>query len=165
MDIEIQPVPLEDKSILQNLMELYQHDFSEYDGADVDEHGCFGYLYLDHYWTEHGRYPFLIRFQGHLAGFVLVRRISPPDADPMHSIAEFFIMRKYRRRGIGRIVAHQVFDMFPGTWSVAQEEENLPAQRFWRSIIAEYTNGDYSEVTLPPDEWKGPVQRFKSRCE
>jgi len=54
-------------------MELCQHDYSEYDGADVNEHGLFEYRYIDHYWTDSGRHPFVVRVSGRLAGFVLVR--------------------------------------------------------------------------------------------
>ena len=50
--IEAQPA---DKSVLRNLMELYWHDFSEIDGADVNEHGLYEYNRLDSYWTEADR--------------------------------------------------------------------------------------------------------------
>jgi predicted acetyltransferase len=161
MKVELQRVSLEHKHVLRNLIELYLHDFSEYDGADVDEQGLFGYEYLDRYWLESERHPFLIRVNGKPAGFVLVRKIQ---AEPVtHSIAEFFVMRKYRRHGIGRQAASSIFDMFPGQWSVSQEAGNLPAQVFWRRVIAEYTHGTYSEEHLNTEEWHGPRQGFQSR--
>ncbi len=40
-----------DKPVVRNLLELYQHDFSEFDDRDVDAHGLYGYPYLDHYWV------------------------------------------------------------------------------------------------------------------
>ena len=120
---------------MRNLMELCQHDYSEYDCADVDEHGLFGYKYLDHYWMEAGRHAFLVRVAGKLAGFVLVRRVDSGDKPAIHTIAELFVMRKYRRQGIGRQVAWQMLDLFPGQWSIAQEEGNRPAQSFWRRVI------------------------------
>ena len=89
---------IEEKPILRNLMELCQHDSSEFNGEDVGEHGLFTYRYLDHYWTEPGRFPFIVRVSGKLAGFAFVRAIG----ENKHSIAEFFIMRKYRRRGAGQ---------------------------------------------------------------
>ena len=165
MKIEIQSAQLEDKSILRNLMELCQHDYSEFDGADVDSHGLFGYKYLDNYWTESGRYPFLIRENGKLLGLVLVRRIASSDNAVAHSIAEFFILRKYRRQGIGRTVAHRIFDMFPGDWSVAQEEGNHPAQAFWRRVVSEYTQGDFQALHSNNEEWKGPLLKFRTKAE
>src|SRR5512138_650387 len=138
MNIEVQQASLEDKVVLRNLMELYAYDFSEFDQCDVDEHGLFGYERLDHYWTEPGRYPFLVRVEGKLAGLVLVRTLDESMTDPIRSIAEFFILRKYRHQGVGKVVAHLIFDKFPGQWSVAQVENNHPAQAFWRKVIAEY---------------------------
>ncbi|MCL4274511.1 MAG: GNAT family N-acetyltransferase [Anaerolineales bacterium] len=158
MKIEIQPASLEDKTILRNLMELYAYDFSEFEQSDVDEHGLFGYERLDHYWTEAGRYPFLVRAHGRLAGFVLVRNLE--ETTPVHSIAEFFILRKYRRRGVGKAAAHQIFGMFPGQWRVAQTEDNHPAQAFWRKVISGYTQGNFKEIWSNDDEWKGPIQIF-----
>ncbi|MEW6405005.1 MAG: GNAT family N-acetyltransferase [Chloroflexota bacterium] len=158
MDFDLTPASINDKSVLRNLLELCQHDYSEFNQADVDEHGLFGYKYLDHYWTEQGRYAFLVRVAGQLAGFALVRQMD----DATHSMAEFFILRKYRRHGLGRRVAHRIFGMFPGAWSVSQEEGNLPAQAFWRRVISDYTDGDYEEASLEHPE-TGVVQTFKTR--
>ena len=163
MDIEIQPASISDKPVLRNLMELCQHDYSEYDGADIDEHGLYGYKYLDHYWIESDRYPFLISVSGRLAGFVLVRRVDSREKSVTHTIAEFFVLRKYRRQRVGRHVAWQIFDLFPGQWSVYQEEGNLPAQSFWRRVIAEYTQGAYTDERLQTEEWHGSRQRFRTR--
>jgi predicted acetyltransferase len=34
-------------------------------------------------------------------------------------ITEFFVMRKYRRQGIGKRVARELFECSPGRWEVA----------------------------------------------
>ena len=162
MNIEIQEATLIDKPVLRNLLELCQHDYSEYDGEDVDEHGLFGYRWLDHYWTDAGRYPFFIRVDGRLAGFVLVRKVDSKDGRTIHSIAEFFVMRKYRRHGVGRLAARTIFDRFLGPWIVCQEDGNLPAQHFWRQVIGEYTGGKFTDEHLDNDEWIGPCQTFDS---
>jgi len=95
---ELVQVQEEEKSVLQQLLELYAYDFSEYDGADLNEHGYYGYTYLDHYWTEAGRSPFFIKVDDQLAGLVLVSDYRYVATDPAtRSIAEFFVMRKYRR--------------------------------------------------------------------
>ena len=156
--IELCPARIEDKPVLRHLLELYAYDFSEYDGADVDDHGLFGYHRLDHYWTEEGHYPFLIRVSGKWAGLALVRDVVYADGRQVHSIAEFFLMRKYRRQGVGQTIAHRLFDVFPGTWEVGQIAANLPAQAFWRAVIANYTGGRFEEVRR--DDWDGPMQEF-----
>lgn len=138
MKIEILPAQVEDKPVLQHLLQLCLHDYSEFNGQDVNEHGLFDYPYLDYYWTEAGRYPFLVRVEGKLAGFVLVRQLEAEKDELLWQMAEFFILRKYRRQGIGREVAHRVFDRFEGRWQVTPQEGNLPAQRFWQRVMEDY---------------------------
>ncbi|MGN0479267.1 MAG: GNAT family N-acetyltransferase, partial [Hominenteromicrobium sp.] len=72
MKLELVPVLKEEKEILRNLMEKYDYEFSQYDNRDVNTLGLFGYDYFDCYWTEEGRYPFFIKADGKLAGFVMV---------------------------------------------------------------------------------------------
>lgn len=158
--VELYRAKVEDKAVLRQLLELYAYDFTEFDGADVDEHGLFGYHRLDHYWTDEGRYPFLVRVAGKWAGLALVRDVTAVDGSVAHSMAEFFLMRKYRRHGIGEMVARHLFDMFPGPWEVGQITTNLPAQAFWRVVIGRYTGGRFEEVHR--DDWDGPMQTFVS---
>lgn len=127
--VQVEPVSFADKQVLRNLVEFYVYDYSDYMGWDVDEHGVFGYRYLDHYWTEPERHPFFIRVDGRLAGFALVRSGAP------HDMAEFFVMRKYRRGGVGTDAARIVFARFPGAWEVRQMQENVAATVFWRLAI------------------------------
>lgn len=163
MELEIVPATLGDKPVLRRLLELYTYDFSEFTGDDLDEHGLYGYRYLDHYWTEPDRLPFLFRVDGRLAGFALVRRLEGPggDADVL-DMAEFFVLRKYRRAGIGRQAALWLFAQLPGRWQVRELAENVPAQRFWRAVIAEHTGGRFSETTWVDGSSHGPEQTFAS---
>jgi predicted acetyltransferase len=158
MSIELCEAAPEDRSVLQHLLQLYLHDYSEFVADDVGEDGLFGYEYLDLYWAEPERRPLLIRVDGRLAGFVLVR--EGVGGGP-HSIAEFLVMRAYRRRGVGRAVAHRVFDMLPGRWVVQQSAENTAAQAFWRRVIGEYTDGQFTELA-EGSEPRPPGQEFTS---
>jgi predicted acetyltransferase len=127
--VEVIEAALDDKSVVRRLLELYLYDFSEFVDADLDQHGTYGYQFLDNYWTESHRHPFLFRVDGRWAGFALVRAGAP------HDMAEFFVMRKYRRRGVGLIAAREVFARFPGDWQVRQMATNTPATHFWRRAI------------------------------
>lgn len=158
---ETTPALLHEKSILRNLMELYQHDLSEYDQADVNQAGQYEYAYLDLYWIEANRYPFIIRVGGKLAGFVLINcHADPIYKEQRWSVAEFFIMRKYRRNGYGTQVALSIFDMFRGKWQVSQIESNLPARKFWRKVINSYTNNRYEELPVEDDNFQGVILYF-----
>jgi predicted acetyltransferase len=161
VNITLEEVSILQKSVLRNLLELYAYDFTEFIPDDVDCHGLYGYKYLDHYWTEAGRHPFVINIDEKIAGFVLVRSYYSSDLkDYVNSIAEFFVMKKYRKRGIGKEAAFRMFTLFPGIWEVAEVEENRPAQGFWRKIIHAYTQGNFEEIQK--DDWYGPIQRFSS---
>ena len=163
MLIELHEARVDEKPTVRHLMELYQYDLSETERTDVGPDGRFGYPYLEDYWFDADRHPFLIRVDGQLAGLVLVRRVGEEEGEPVHEIAEFFIMRKYRRRGAGRSIARRVLDAFPGIWTVMQREENQLAQAFWRRVIAEYTGDRYEEMRRRTADWHGPVQKFRSR--
>ena len=168
MTITLTPALEAERPILRRLMELYLYDFSEFDLADVGPHGLYEYPYLDHYWTDPDRHPFLIRVDGQLAGFVLVTHYNylTGDVNPALGaawvIAEFFVMRRYRCQGVGEAVARQIFDHFPGAWQVAQIQENTSAAAFWRRVIGRYTNQKYQEHQLDDERWCGPVQVFNS---
>ena len=168
MALDLSPASELERPVLRRLMELYLYDFSEFDLADVGPHGLYEYPYLDHYWTEPNRYPFLLRVEERLAGFALVTRYNylTGERDPDHGaawiIAEFFVMRKYRQQGVGQAAALQLFDRFPGAWQVAQLRENTPASAFWRKVIDLYTHGQYQEQELDDEHWCGPVQFFQS---
>lgn len=162
MDIELEPATADEKPVLERLMQLYQHDLSEFNGKDVDASGIFPYRYLDSYWVEPDRFPFLLRAGGNIAGFALVRRGAMLDADPdTMEVAEFSILRRYRRQGLGRTAAYRLFDRFPARWEVRHDASNLPAERFWREAIAAYTSGNFERITDDP-RWDGTAYRFTS---
>lgn len=158
--VEVTRASRAEKLILRHLMELYSYDFTEFDQSDVDEFGLYRNDYLDHYWTEKTRYPYLVRVAGKLGGFALVKTNVREDGTTYTFMAEFFIMKKYRGQGIGQTVAHYLFDQYPGDWEVAEIPQNLPAQAFWRKIIDRYTGGQFAEETV---EGREVVQMFRSK--
>ena len=144
MPITLEPIRKEQKSVFIQLMELYNYDFSLYSGDDVNEYGYYGYDHIDDYGNEEGRFAYFIRVADKLAGLVLVRTACEfNDLPNPRSIAEFFVLQKYRRQGVGKAAAILAFDKHPGDWEVSQFGNNLPAQQFWQAVIAAYTGGNY----------------------
>jgi predicted acetyltransferase len=130
----------EQEPILANLLELYAHDFSEFRDIEIGPDGRFGYHRLPLYWSEADRHPFLVTIDGRLAGLILVKRGSEISGDAtVWDMAEFFILRGYRKRGIGTQAAHQVWKNLPGRWEVRVMESNLLASRFWVNAISKLT--------------------------
>ena len=163
MDVEVVPASIDQQPTLANLLELYLHDFTEFDDNDVGDDGRFGYAGLPEYWRDERRHPFLIRADGHWAGFALVRRQSHFTGDEnVADMTEFFVMRKYRRHGVGGEAARQVFALFPGRWEVRVMAANTPAQPFWRRTIDAHTAGSFEERWSDDEKWRGLVLSFEA---
>jgi predicted acetyltransferase len=139
LQIEVIPAGKEQEPILANLLQLYAHDFSDFHNLDLGPDGRFGYPSLPLYWSEPGRHPFLVWVEGKLAGFALVRRGSEVSGDEtIWDMAEFFVIRGFRRRGIGTQAAHEVWRRFPGLWEVRVMQSNTAAQDFWSRAISKF---------------------------
>lgn len=67
-------------------------------------------------------------------------------SDSGHAIAEFMILPRFRRQGIGRIVVKQLFEMFPGSWEVQPALGSETAYKFWKSVIDDITGEDNQMV-------------------
>ena len=149
---------LRDAALLSNLLELYLHDLGEVFPIELGADGRFGYDKLPLYWSEpERRFPFLIRRGARVVGFVLATRGSPATDDPdVFDVAEFFVIRRHRRSGVGRRAAVLLWDRLPGRWIVRVSEGNPGAIPFWAGIIAEYTRGAATELTRSgiPNAWR-----------
>ena len=145
MDIQLLKASQQHTEVIKNLMQFYIYDFSEFVDLDVEADGLFtAYKNLDDYWNDEKRFPYIIQKDKKYIGFVLVRFIET-DQRNYFSIAEFFIMKKYRRKGIGKSVAYQIFTLHKGAWEIFQKANNKPAQLFWKKIIDEYADGNFTE--------------------
>ncbi|MGN6814095.1 MAG: GNAT family N-acetyltransferase [Thermomicrobiales bacterium] len=162
MHVDIVAATPELRPIVERLVQLYEHDSSEFVGSDVDPDGLYRLMDLDALWRP-SYHVFLVTVDNRLAGFAFVtRHQSYLGQGDTWLMDEFFVMRKYRRRGTGTYVAHMLFTRFPGRWEVAQVRASLGAQAFWRRVIGRYTHGDFQEVDLDTSRWRGPVQQFES---
>ena len=161
MKIDITDATIDDKPLLGRLLEFSEYELSPFGQSNVSANGKFGYNYLDLYWEEEGRHAFLIRVDSQIAGFAMVNaHHHTPDAQ--FSMAEFLIMRRFQRQGVGKAVAFEVFSRFRGFWEIGQLREHAAAQRFWRSVISQYTSGEFHEFD-GCGEWDGPIQVFESQ--
>jgi predicted acetyltransferase len=161
--VELQLAQFEHASILLNLLELYSHDFSEFCRVDIGEDGRFGYESLPLYWSELDRHSFLIRVDGKLAGLALVKRGSELSGNgAVWDMAEFFVLRRYRRHGIGTHAAHAVWKRFPGPWEVRVMESNSSALLFWERAISDFTREPAPSVYVDKDGRHGLLFSFES---
>ena len=130
--VSLIPVPESQRQIITNLIQLYKYDFSEFAEVgsrygEVGPDGRFTYEGLDSYWREDGRFALTVEADGRLAGFALVNRWSALNRELDHSVGEFFVLRKYRRIGVGSRAAKALFECWPGRWEVGVAWYNKPA--------------------------------------
>lgn len=169
MKVELRPVHLDEREILSHLMEKYNYEFSQWDLRDVNDLGLYGYQYLDYYWNEERRWAYFILADDKLAGFALVNDLPEvDDRETDYQLAEFFVMYKYRRLGVGRRAVFQLFDEHKGRWQLKRHPKNLAAARFWDRVINDYSDGSFELVIAYPgtayhDGSLGDVYFFNSR--
>lgn len=165
-DIQLEAVGRGEETVLQNLLQLYTHDFSVHwagtPKGELDALGRYPDFPLEPYWTGERHTALLVRVHGQIAGFALIND-SAHGGEPVDAnVAEFFVVRKYRRGGIGTQVAHALFDMRPGIWEAAIARKNVTALTFWRTAVRSHprtTNIDERDMTCA--SWNGPVLRFE----
>ncbi len=158
------------RTALRNLSRLYTYDLSERSphlkkfvcDAEGNYDECVQ-PYLDASDCD----CYLIDVDGEWAGFVIVRKITTETdgSTPICQIAEFFVLRKFRRRGIATQAAHAAFDRYSGIWEVHVLPENEQACAFWQLAIETYcTNGvSPSEDQTEEYECRNNTYNFASR--
>jgi predicted acetyltransferase len=149
----------EHQRVLANLLELYVHDFSEFVPVDTGADGRFGYSKLPLYWSDPRRHPFLARLDGAWAGFALVHQVENGICD----MAEFFVLRRYRRTGLGAELANRIWLRFPGPWQIRTRAANVPAHQFWQSAIARLTGHAIQSTSFQADGVDWHRFSFESR--
>jgi predicted acetyltransferase len=140
------------------MLELYQYELSDIWDQDLDAHGEYGYDLTRHMEGERF-FAHVVLVNEHFAGFALVAPAVVTQTDGFW-MEQFFILKKYRHADLGATLARHVFDSHPGPWEVGQMPRNLPAQAFWRKVIASLTGDRFTEVQVTQGWWQGVVQRF-----
>lgn len=167
---------INDYLVIQNMARFYAYDLSRYcgqayEGWEFPLDGLYECVDLKQYFENPKNRAFLVKIGDELAGFVLINQLEiMPEVD--WNMGEFFIVAKFQRSGIGKKVAKQIFDQFPGEWSVGAIPQNTHALQFWRKVIAEYTNNHFQEIAKTREELKTAehpepypmiILRFKTR--
>ncbi|HEY3682574.1 MAG TPA: GNAT family N-acetyltransferase [Streptosporangiaceae bacterium] len=136
MDVTVIPAGRESAATIGRLLQLYLYELSDYDAREIGDDGEFPYPYFTPYWEEPGRVPLLIRADGRLAGFAFIREVAPNTWE----IAEFFILRMWRGRGVGAAAAHHVLNTHRGPWEIRFHPHNPPAAALWEGLASERPN-------------------------
>ena len=150
MNFEIYDATKEnEKEIILNLMQLYTYELSFFEDETTNfkllDNGLFKLSqYIELYWKEEKRHPYILKCNGELAGFVLERF----NEDDTNEIAEFFVLNKFRKLGAGTFMAKEMFKRYKGKWEIRTLLKNKRAQEFWRKAVKEVSNNNYKECLI-----------------
>ncbi len=141
----------DDRKWIQSVYRDYLSDLATLNTGTFPVLGEYGHREPDllaRWFADDRSHPLLILKDEYPAGFALiVRPPATPQARPVvdHRMSEFFVLRKFRRLGVGRDAANLIFNRFAGQWEVTEYLRNAGAVSFWRRVIGLYTRGTYTE--------------------
>jgi predicted acetyltransferase len=118
-----------------------------------------------HWFADPQAHPFVIAQAAERVGFALVVRGSGPTVAgsvprpgrpsaataataACYRMAEFFVSRPNRGRGVGQGAARLIFERFAGRWEIIEYLRNPDAVRFWRRVVSRYTQGRFEERVI-----------------
>jgi predicted acetyltransferase len=138
----------EETEVLLNLWQLYMKGLAEFRDSEVQTDGRYRDDRLRTYLAYEEHWPFLIRSEGEIVGFALVRKSKPAT----YVIGEFFIESEFRGKGVGGSAVSEILQKFFGNWEIPFQNENPKAAAFWRRTIPElgYVT---TETNLLNDVW------------
>ncbi len=138
-EAQLMRVTEDDRQTLWNLLQYMLFETSPSGDNVANADGSFSYEYFDKYFTYADREAYLVKApDGELIGFVMINQYLQ-KVDNGHAIAEFLILPRFRRMGIGYEVAKRCFAMYSGMWEVSPA--NDVAYQFWKKVIDEETEG------------------------
>ena len=126
-----------EEGALAQLFQLYCYDNSAWSGESVLADGRYDVCDagLAEYVHTPGHTASWIEVDGELAGFFLT---EPGMAGELavQEFSDFFILKKYRRRGVALEVVRRVLLDSAQTWLVATFRDDAAACAFWRHAFA-----------------------------
>lgn len=147
-DVEICEATEAHRTVCENLSRYYTYDISEF-ASDLEDYRCQEdgnyHECISHLWPFARREFFLLRAGGEWAGYACVSR-----EDNVHfaqfELTEFFVVRKFRKQGLGKRFISELLERHPGAWEVAVWPANEIAKEFWEHTIPQIASGTFECV-------------------
>lgn len=150
MALEIRKAADIERPTIERLIQLYLYDMASEHPWPLEADGRYAYDFLDRFW----QHPYLLMSDGELAGFALVIRGCPiTGRDDCWFMAEFFVLRPYRRHGLGSEVVRRLLARHTGNWHVATLLSNEPALAFWSRALADH-GPTIEGAAFDGDDWR-----------
>ncbi|MCU1759488.1 GNAT family N-acetyltransferase [Pseudomonas sp. 14P_8.1_Bac3] len=159
--IELHRAQRDELDTIENLMQFYLHDFSEWLPLKLGAQGFFNTQDQEDYWRAPATQPFLIKVDGELAGFVtLDDRTHLPGAE--HNVGYLFVSRRYRGQGVAKFVISTLLSQHPGQWQIFHIDANQPARLFWAQVLPALIGDGLTRHHRPVDGYPCTFYRFQS---
>ena len=137
--IKIKIVNSNERSLIENLLQMYLHNISEYFPIDFNSKTCtYEYDDISKYFNESNNYAILFMNDDEVIGFSLIDLI-----DNTYTVQEMFILNNYKNKGFGEECITKVFDDFNGNWIIKSLPLSPKSENFWNKTISKYTDGDF----------------------
>jgi predicted acetyltransferase len=144
MNISVKLATIDEKKVISTLLQPYLEELSHYPGEVLeyrDARGTYYYPYLDDYWRENQRYPYLLYGNNRVAGFALVRRNRGN-----WEMAEYYVLPEFRRCGLGIGCAIDIVRQHPGKWKIYFNKNNRLSRILWyklaKSLARDISTGE-----------------------
>ena len=150
MDVDFIEVKIEHKNLLWNLLQKYLYELSDVYGDDIEDDGNYSYDYFENYFNpEENREALIFRYDDKIIGFCMINDHSFNEKSIDYSMAEFSIVQKYRKNGLGKRAISKVLSQRKGKWQIKYSLDNPTAQKFWENVLSDYKS---TETLLEDNE-------------
>lgn len=128
MNISLYKAGINDKALLDNLLQLYLHDLSEYIQIEVGPTGKYEQNISSKYVSSFDRSAYIVHAEYHIIGFVLVE----PKGDAL-KVRDLFVLNMWRGKGVGSAIVETLLGQ--GKPLVCNfHSKNELAKFFWDNI-------------------------------
>ena len=133
---DIKSVPKEEKEKFKKYFFDYLRELSQFDpNVKFDRQGTPIYKWLDLYWEDDDRFPFMLLVGGQFAGLALIRELDTKN----YEVAEFYVVPEFRKDHNALDFATKVIKSFDGDFVFSTRFENQRAVRFWDKFVLQFS--------------------------
>jgi predicted acetyltransferase len=118
-----------EKPNVREMLSVYLRELGQY--GDVD----YEYRFLDSYWIDPDRWPYIILVGERTAGFALINTWSPSGKGTDFAVAEFYVLPEFRGSGVGRQAFSSLLSDRPGMWEFSVMSKNEAGKAFWERAL------------------------------
>lgn len=144
MEVSLVKIDSDDRNVLENLFHYYVYEMSGFLALTPNHDGHFGFnkSQFDVYWESENHIPYFIYVDKELAGFILTRKY--PSDPSINDIEQFFVLRKFNGKGVGKKAFKLVTQLISGKWQIRVLIENTNGLYFWKSSVSNIIGENYT---------------------